>query len=90
VLTGLGVALVSLLGIGVTAAIMLASVIPAALATFLVAAVFGLVAAGLIGAGVVRLRKFDPRPTETLASLKDVTRLPVPTAHGMWLKEGAR
>ena len=86
VLVGAGVGLASLFGIATTTVIALAYVLPLWAACLSVTAVLGVVAATLVSSGLARLKALDPLPTETIASLQEVAKLPSAEPSAMWVK----
>lgn len=86
VLVGAGVGLAALLGVGAAAIVVLGQVIPLWAACLVVSAIWTVLAAVLVASGLARLRTVDPLPQQTIASLKEVAKLPS-AAGDIWPRE---
>lgn len=86
IMVGAGVGLAALLGAGATAIVALAQAIPLWAACLAVTALWTVVGVVLVSIGLGRLRALDPLPQQTIASLKEVARLPT-AATEIWPKE---
>lgn len=91
IMVGAAVALAALLGAGATATIALGQIMPLWAACLCVTALWTVLSAVLVTIGLARLRAIDPLPQQTIASLRDVAKLPSrsPAAHSRetWTRE---
>lgn len=76
VMIGALAGLAALLGAGGTTIVALGQVIPLWAAFLVVTALWTVLAAVLVTMGLGRLRELDPLPQQTIASLKEVAKLP--------------
>ena len=76
ILVGGGVALAALLGAGATGVVGLHQVMPLWAACLVITALWTVIAVVLVSIGLARLRALDPLPQQTIASLKQVAKLP--------------
>lgn len=89
IMVGAGVALAALLGAGATAIVALADTLPLWAACLVVTGLWAVLAGVLFAIGLTRLRALDPLPQQTLASLRDVARLPARTTE-IWPGKGTQ
>ena len=89
IIVGAGVALAALLGAGATAIVALEEAIPLWAACLSVTTLGTVLAAGLVSAGLSRLRAVELLPQQTIASLQELSKLPSRSTEN-WRREDAQ